>query len=87
MSSLLTAVPIMKNRKHDVGPTHPVLKKGRGHVSNTLNYNFQVDFLPDIGFVTVVCNREGRNQNFDGNSTVDKAQNVDVGSNSLIPAM
>jgi hypothetical protein len=25
MSNLFTTVPTMKNKKHDVGPTHPVL--------------------------------------------------------------
>ena len=41
--------------------------------------------IPNVSFVAVVSDGEGRNHNFDGNSTVDKAQYVDVSCYPLIP--
>jgi hypothetical protein len=42
ISNLFTKVPTMKNKKHDVGPTHPVLLNYQLDLWDTLSNYFKV---------------------------------------------
>ncbi len=87
MSNLLTAVPTRKKRKQDVGPTHPVLRKPATHnYSSNRKEKNHLWKVPNIGLIAVVGNSERGNYNFNSNSTVNKAQNVDISCYPLIPA-
>ncbi len=76
----------MKNKKHDVGPTHPVLLNQLELETFNPKYikKVNVQYIPNIGFVAVVGYCKWRNYNFYGNTAEHKAQNVDVCSYPLV---